>query len=117
MLRQAKATPTPRVELSAGLNNDATYATNVANALNAKAPLLSPSLSGTATAVGLTVSGDLINGTSNVLTSLNSKASTIDVGLEAPLLSPTLTGTATAVGLPVSDNLLIGTTNVWTSYD
>ena len=38
-----------------------------------KAPLASPALTGTATAVNLTVSGTLLNGTTNVLTSLNNK--------------------------------------------
>ena len=45
----------------------------------------------------LTVSGNLLVGTTNVLTSLNSKASTTDLNLKAPLDSPPLTGTATAV--------------------
>ena len=34
------------VELSAALNNDATYATTVTNALDAKAPLASPTFTG-----------------------------------------------------------------------
>ena len=35
------------VELSAALNNDATYATTITNALAAKAPLASPTFTGT----------------------------------------------------------------------
>ena len=42
-------------------------------ALNLKAPLASPALTGTATAVNLTVSGTLLNGTTNVLTALGEK--------------------------------------------
>ena len=63
----------------------------------------------------LTVSGNLLVGTTNVLTSLNSKATTTDLNLKAPLDSPPLTGTATAVHLTVSGNLLAGTTNVLTA--
>jgi hypothetical protein len=53
--------------------------TEVNNALALKAPLASPALTGTATAVNLTVSGTLLAGTTNVLTTLNSKANTSDV--------------------------------------
>jgi hypothetical protein len=53
--------------------------TEVISALALKAPLASPALTGTATAVNLTVSGTLLAGTTNVLTTLNSKANTSDV--------------------------------------
>ena len=79
-----------------------------------KASLISPALTGSATAINLTVSGTLINGTTNLLTSLNSKANTSDLLLLAPLASPALTGTATAVNLTVSGALVNGTTNVLT---
>ena len=79
-----------------------------------KASLISPALTGSATAINLTVSGSLINGTTNLLTSLNGKANTADLLLLAPLASPALTGTATAVNLTVSGALVIGTTNVLT---
>jgi hypothetical protein len=105
------------VELSAALNDDATYATTITNALNATALLASPALTGTATAVNLTVSGNLITGTTNVLTSLNSNATTTDLNLKAPITSPALIGTATAVNLTVSGNLINGTTNVLTTLN
>ena len=72
-------------ELSAALNNDSTYAATITSALAAKAPLASPASTGIATAAALTVSGNLINGTTNVLTSLNSKATTADLGLKSLL--------------------------------
>ena len=58
--------------------------------LNKKAALVSPAFTGTATAINLTVSSALIVGTTNVLTSLNSKVTTTDVALKAPLASPVL---------------------------
>ena len=63
-------------------------------ALDLKAPLASPALTGTATASNLTVATNLLIGTTNVLTSLNSKANTSDtytrtqtVSLFQPLIS------------------------------
>jgi hypothetical protein len=44
-------------ELAAALGNDASFSTTITNSLAAKAPLASPALTGTATAVNLTVSG------------------------------------------------------------
>ena len=40
----------------------------------------------------LTVSGNLINGTTNVLTSLNGKATITDLNLKAPIANPIFTG-------------------------
>ena len=58
-------------------------------ALNVKAPMASPALNGTATAVNLTVSGNLINGTTNVLTALSEKRpsamSTLQTNLESSI--------------------------------
>ena len=82
-----------------------------------KAPLASPALTGTATAVNLTVSGNLLAGTTNVLTALGEKATTTALNLKAPLASPALTGTATAANLTVATNLLIGATNVLTTLN
>ena len=45
-------------------------------ALALKAPLASPALTGTASAGDLTVSGNLLAGTTNVLTALGEKATT-----------------------------------------
>jgi hypothetical protein len=86
-------------------------------ALALKAPLASPALTGTATASNLTVSGNLLAGTTNVLTALGEKATTTALDLKAPLASPALTGTTTAANLTVATNLLIGTTNVLTSLN
>jgi hypothetical protein len=47
-------------------------------ALNLKAPLASPALTGTATAANLTVATNLLIGATNVLTTLNLKANTTD---------------------------------------
>ena len=44
-------------ELATALGNDASFSTTITNALAAKAPLASPALTGTATAVNLTVTG------------------------------------------------------------
>ena len=44
--------------------------------LNAKAGLAGPSFIGTTYAVNLTVSGNLINGNTNILTTLNNKRNT-----------------------------------------
>jgi hypothetical protein len=44
-------------ELAAALGNDASFSTTITNALAAKAPLASPALTGTATAVNFTVTG------------------------------------------------------------
>jgi hypothetical protein len=54
-------------------------------ALDLKAPLESPALTGTATAVDLTVSGTLRAGTTNVLSTLNLKANTSDVYTRAQI--------------------------------
>ena len=89
----------------------------VNTALALKAPLASPALTGTATAVNLTISGNLLAGTTNVLTALGEKATTTALNLKPPLASPALTGTATAANLTVSTNLRIGTANVLTSLN
>ena len=44
-------------ELATALGNDASFSTTITNSLAAKAPLASPALTGTATAVNLTVTG------------------------------------------------------------
>ena len=59
-----------------------------------------------------TVLGNLLIGTTNVLTSLNDKATIANLDLKAPKASPALTGTATAANLTVSGDLLIGTTTM-----
>jgi hypothetical protein len=86
--------------------------TNVITTLNGKAntsdisslaPKASPALTGTATAAALTVTGDLLVGTTNILTKSNDMANKA---------ASTLTGSTTAEALTVSGDLFIGTTNV-----
>ena len=58
------------VEISTAIGNNENFVTSIGNALNLKAPLASPALTGTATAAALTVSGALLIGTTNVMTEL-----------------------------------------------
>ena len=51
---------------------------------------------------GLTVSGALLVGTTNVATALGEKATITDLDLKAPKASPAFTGTATAANLTVN---------------
>ncbi len=99
------------------VSNSSYRKTYVDSELVKKAPLFNPALTGTGTVVNSTVSGNLINGITNVLTSLNSKAATSDLLLKAPLLNPALTGEATAVYLTVSGDLINGITNVVSSLN
>ena len=66
-------------EIASSINNDANFSTTMVNALAVKAPLASPALTGTATAVNLTVSGNLLKGTTNIIDEL---------ALKAPLAGP-----------------------------
>ena len=111
---------TLQTNLEASINavpNNYYSKTYIDSELLKKASLISPALTGTATAINLNVSGTLINGTTNLLTSLNSKANTSDLLLLAPLASPAITGSATAVNLTVSGNLINGATNLLTSLN
>ena len=102
-------------EISSALNGDASFATTITNALAAKAPLASPTFSGTV--LGITKAMvDLANvdntaDAHKIVSSLTQTA----LNSKAPLASPALIGTATAVNLTVSGNLINGTTNVLTA--
>jgi hypothetical protein len=85
------------VELSAALNNDATYATTITNALASKAPLASLTFSGTVG--GLTramVQLGNVDNTSDASTPTTAAVTTA-IGLKAPLASPAFTGTVTGI--------------------
>jgi hypothetical protein len=95
-------------ELAAAINDDASYASTVTTALGLKAPLDSPTFSGTVSLPATTSIGDV----SNVeISYLNNATSEIQaqIDLKAPLLNPTFTGTVsgvtkTMVGLGNVDN-------------
>jgi hypothetical protein len=77
-----------------------------------KAPIDTPTFTGTATAAALTVTGALLVGTTNVVSALGEKATTVNLDLKAPKANPAFSGTATAAALTVTGALLVGTTNV-----
>ncbi len=95
-------------ELSDALGADANYATTISTALGLKAPLASPTFSGTVSLPATTSIGDV---SSTEISYLNNATSEIQsqIDLKAPLLSPTFTGsvsgiTKTMVGLGNVDN-------------
>ena len=95
-------------ELSDALGADANYATTISTALGLKAPLASPTFSGTVSLPATTSIGDV---SSTEISYLNNATSEIQsqIDLKAPLLSPTFTGTVsgitkTMVGLGNVDN-------------
>jgi hypothetical protein len=95
-------------ELAAAINDDASYASTVTTALGLKAPLDSPTFSGTVSLPATTSIGDV---SSTEISYLNNATSEIQaqIDLKAPLLNPTFTGTVngitkTMVGLGNVDN-------------
>ena len=98
-------------ELAAALGNDASFSTTMTNALAAKAPLASPTFTGTVTLpTGTVTSGMILDGTivdADVNTSAaiaQSKIAnlTTDLAAKAPLASPTFTGTVTVAASGVA---------------
>jgi hypothetical protein len=83
-------------ELSDALGADANYATTISTALGLKAPLASPTFSGTVSLPGTTSIGDV---SSTEISYLNNATSEIQaqIDLKAPLLNPTFTGTVTGI--------------------
>ena len=83
-------------ELSDALGADSNYATTISTALGLKAPLASPTFSGTVSLPGTTSIGDV---SSTEISYLNNVTSAIQtqIDLKAPLLSPTFTGTVTGI--------------------
>ena len=115
-------------ELAAAINDDANYAATITTALGLKAPLASPSLTGTplaptaspgtnttqlaTTAFVRTEITNLIDAAPSALDTLNELAAAIGddanyaatittaLGTKAPAINPTFTGTVTLVGAP-----------------
>ncbi|PAW69754.1 MAG: hypothetical protein B9S35_15890, partial [Opitutia bacterium Tous-C5TDCM] len=96
-------------ELAGALNNDASYASSITNALSLKAPLASPTFTGTVGGISKSMVGlGNVDNTSDA----NKPVSTPQLAalaLKAPLASPTFTGTvggitAGMVGLGNVDN-------------
>ena len=98
-------------ELSAALGNDANFSTTVTNSLAAKAPLASPTFTGTVTLPTGTVTSAMIADGTIVDADVNASAAiaqskianlTTDLAAKAPLASPTFTGTVTVAASGVA---------------
>ena len=98
-------------ELAAALGDDANYAATVTTALTAKAPLASPTFTGTVTLPTGTVTsamildGTIVDGDVNASAAIaQSKISglTTDLGLKAPKADPTFTGTVTVASAGIA---------------
>ena len=88
-------------ELSAALNDNASYAATITSALALKSPLASPTFTGnvvlpSTTAIG-NVDGTEISYLDGVTSGVQSQldANAYEIGLKAPIASPTFTGTVT----------------------
>jgi len=84
-------------ELAAAVNDDASYAAAIASELTAKAPLASPSFSGTVSLPPTTSIGSVNGTTISYLDGVTSAIQT-QINTKAPLDSPTFTGTVVGVG-------------------
>jgi len=84
-------------ELAASVNDDASYAAAIASELTAKAPLASPSFSGTVSLPPTTSIGSVNGTTISYLDGVTSAIQT-QINTKAPLDSPTFTGTVVGVG-------------------
>lgn len=91
-------------ELATALGNDASFSTTVTNNLAAKAPLASPTFTGTVTLPTGTVTSEMIADGTIVNADINASAAiaqskianlTTDLAEKAPVASPTFTGTIT----------------------
>jgi hypothetical protein len=91
-------------ELAEALNDDASYASTITNALSLKAPLASPTFTGTVGGITASMVGlGNVNNTSDTAKPVSTAQQTA-LDLKAPLASPTFTGTvggitASMVGL------------------
>ncbi|MDV2876268.1 hypothetical protein R0H07_25290, partial [Phytobacter diazotrophicus] len=139
LLDSAPSTLNTLNKLASAINNDPIYAANVNAALNTKAPLASPALTGTPTAPTAAAATNntqiattafaqalitaLIGGAPTGLNTLNKIAAAINndpafatnvvaaLALKAPLASPALTGSPTAPTAAAGDNsTLLATT-------
>jgi hypothetical protein len=98
-------------ELATALGNDASFSTTVTNSIATKAPLASPTFTGTVTlptgtvTSGMIADGTIVNGDINASAAIaQSKISglTTDLAAKAPLASPTFTGTVTVAASGVA---------------
>ena len=98
-------------ELATALGNDASFSTTMTNALAAKAPLASPTFTGTVTLPSGTVTSGMILDGTIVDADINASAAiaqskisglTSDLAAKAPLASPTFTGTVTVAASGVA---------------
>jgi hypothetical protein len=97
------------VELASALGNDASYASTITNSLALKAPLASPTFTGTVTGITAAMVGlGSVDNTSDAAKPVSTAQQTA-LDAKAPLASPTFTGTVTGitkamVGLGSVDN-------------
>ena len=98
-------------ELAAALGDDANYAATITTALSTKAPLASPTFTGTVTLPSGTVTSGMILDGTIVDADVNASAAiaqskisglTSDLAAKAPLASPTFTGTVTVAASGVA---------------
>jgi hypothetical protein len=98
-------------ELAAALGDDANYAATITTALSNKAPLDSPTFTGTVTLPSGTVTSGMILDGTIVDADINASAAiaqskianlTTDLAAKAPLASPTFTGTVTVAASGVA---------------
>jgi hypothetical protein len=88
-------------ELAAALNNDSSFSSTITTSLSGKAPIASPTFTGTIT-LPLSTAGYVKTNSSGVISSSSSISQSdvsnliTDLGLKAPLASPALTGVPTA---------------------
>jgi len=84
-------------ELATALGNDANFSTTITNSLSLKAPIASPTFTGTVSGITKTMVG--LNNVDN--TSDDNKpvstATQLELNLKAPLASPTFTGTVSGI--------------------
>jgi len=104
-------------ELAEALGDDANFAGTVTTALSLKAPLASPTFTGTVTLPSTTSIGDVSNVEMGYLNGVTSGVQ-VQIDAKAPLASPTLTGTVTlpeSTSIGEVSNLEIGYLNGVTS--
>ena len=104
-------------ELAAALNDDANFAGTVTTALSLKAPLASPTFTGTVTLPESTSIGNVSNLEIGYVNGVTSGIQ-VQIDAKAPLASPTLTGTVTlpeSTSIGQVSNLEIGYLNGVTS--
>ena len=84
-------------ELATALNDDSSFASTVANSLAAKAPIASPTFTGTVTGISQSMVGlSNVNNTTDAFKPI-STATQAGLDAKAPLANPTFTGTVTGI--------------------